>query len=292
MTTEERSATTPVDAISSAPFRELCTLTDVDTDRYGGTIDPIWTIGKKVHGGAMLAVCAAAARRKLRSGTGPSAQLQPVSVSVDYLGAPDPGAVELSVEVRKLGRQICLVDVNLMQGDRVAVRAAVTLGTLDVDPPVHQLDALTAMPAEPPEDAHRYDGSSPLGKVVNIAKGCELRLDPTSAAFMTGGQGEPMLRLWARPFAEDENDPDIAPLFAMMAGDISPPVVFNRGMFGWAPTIQLTTYLQRRPAPGWLRVMSSSRSIGTRFFDEDHLILDSTGAVVVQSRQLALIPQR
>jgi len=238
----------------------------------------------------MLAVCAAAARRKLRESDGPAAALQPISVSVDYLGAPDPGAVTLTVAVRKMGRQICLADVDLIQNGRTAVRAVVTLGNLDIDPPVHQLEALTDMPPEPPHDAFRYDGDSPLGKVVNIAKGCELRLDPTSAPFIKGKIGEPTLRLWVRPFADDEADPDIVALFAMMTGDISPPVVFNLGMFGWAPTIQLTTYLQRRPAPGWLRVLSSSKSIGSRMFDEDHLILDSTGAVVVQSRQLALAP--
>ena len=271
--------------VDTAPFRTLCTLTDLPNGGFAGFIDPMWTIGKKVHGGAMLALCAAAARRELAD-----RGLQPIAVSVDYLGAPDPGAVTLLVQVRKVGRQVCLVDVDLMQNDRTAVRAVVTLGHLDVDPPAHQLDGLTSMTPEPPDDALRYDGDSPLGKIVNVAKGCELRLDPEPAAFTRGEVGEPALRLWVRPFADDESDPEVAPLFAMMAGDISPPVVFNRGTYGWAPTIQLTTYLQRRPAPGWLRVMSSSKSIGSKFFDEDHLILDSTGAVVVQSRQLALAP--
>lgn len=284
--------TPPADAaIGSAPFTDLCTLSEREDGRFDAVIHPTWTIGPKVHGGVMLAVCAAAARQHLRAVNGPEWQMQPISASVDYLGAPDPGAVVLSVAVRKNGRQVSIADVELIQGDRTAVRAVVTLGNLEATPPVHQLEGLTQMPPEPPADAMVYDGDSPLGKIVHIAKGCELRLDPTSAPFLTGEQGEPTLRLWARPLAADESHPDVAPLFAMMAGDISPPVVFNRGMFGWAPTLQLTTYLQRRPAPGWLRVMSSSKAIGTGFFDEDHLILDSTGAVVVQSRQLALIPK-
>ena len=97
--------------------------------------------------------------------------------------------------------------------------------------------------------------------------------------------------MWLRPFAADEADTDTALLFALMAGDISAPVTMNRGMFGWAPTVQLTTYLRRRPSPGWLRVMASSTVMGTTWFEEDHLILDATGAVVVQSRQLAMIPK-
>jgi hypothetical protein len=287
--TVEQTSTPPQTTVGSAPFRDLCALSDESDGTYGAVIDQVWTIGKKVHGGAMLAICAAAARRRIREGDGEEVLLQPIAVSVDYLGAPEPGAVTLTVNVRKRGRQICLADVELSQNGRTAVRAAVTLGQLDLEAPLHQLDALTDMPAEPPVDALRYDGDSPLGKIVNVAKGIELRLDPTAAKFVTGEIGEPVLQLWARPFPGDENDPDVALLFAMMVGDISPPVVFNRGMFGWAPTVQLTTYLQRVPAPGWLRVISSSKSIGAKVFDEDHLIIDSTGAVVVQSRQLALI---
>ena len=75
----------------------------------------------------------------------------------------------------------------------------------------------------------------------------------------------------------DEADLDTAVLFAMMLADICPPVVFNTGRVGWAPTVQLTTYLQRRPEPGWLRVGASARSVGSRFFEEDHLVVDSTG---------------
>ena len=95
-----------------------------------------------------------------------------------------------------------------------------------------------------------------------------------------------------RPRAGDAGDPAVAAYFAMMAADMSPPVAMNRGHFGWAPTVQMTTYLRRRPAPGWLRIIATTHEIGGRMFDEDQLVLDSTGAVVAQSRQLALIPQR
>ena len=97
--------------------------------------------------------------------------------------------------------------------------------------------------------------------------------------------------MWVRPYAGDSADPDTAVYFALMTGDISAPVTMNRGMFGWAPTVQLTTYLRKLPAPGWLRVAASSTLIGDTWFEEDHLVLDSTGAVVVQSRQLAMVPR-
>ncbi|MGW0043816.1 thioesterase family protein [Rhodococcus sp. NPDC003348] len=273
---------------STRPFTELTALTDLGEGAYGAHIDPIWTIGPKVHGGCMMAVCAAAARGAADGATA----MQPVAVSANYLAAPDPGDVRLVTTVRKRGRQVCLVDVDLLQGDRVAVSAAVTLGVPDTAEPRHREPlALDALPAEPTADSAVITDGHPMAEIVHVAKGCDLRVDPTAARFLTGELGDPVNRMWARPLAEDEADADTAALFAIMLGDISAPVTMNRGMFGWAPTVQLTTYLRRRPAPGWLRVMASAQVIGDTWFEEDHLVLDSSGQVVVQSRQLAMIPK-
>ncbi|MUL82190.1 MULTISPECIES: thioesterase family protein [unclassified Mycolicibacterium] len=275
----------------TSPFTELTALRELGPDRFSATVDPMWTIGPKVHGGCMMAICAAAARRSVLI-AGASSALQPIAVSANYLAAPDPGELQATTILRKLGRQVCAVDVQLSQGDRVAVTAAVTLGMLDDGDPRHQEPlALTEMPAEPTADAVHVTPDHPMGQIVHVAQGCDLRVDPSAALFLTGRQGDPINRMWLRPFSADEDDTDTALLFALMAGDISAPVTMNRGMFGWAPTVQLTTYLRRRPSPGWLRVMANSTVMGTTWFEEDHLILDATGAVVVQSRQLAMIPK-
>lgn len=273
---------------STRPFTDLTGLEPVGNGIYAASVDPIWTIGPKVHGGCMMALCAAAARRALGADT----DLQPIAVSANYLHAPEPGAVTLTATVRKRGRQVSVVDVELSQGDLVAVSSAVTLGHLDVADPRHQEPlSLSDMPAEPTADAVHVTPAHPMGQIVHVAQGCDLRIDPSAALFLAGQQGEPINRMWLRPFAHDEADSDTALLFAVMAGDISAPVTMNRGMFGWTPTVQLTTYLRRRPAPGWMRVMASATVIGENLFEEDHLILDATGQVIVQSRQLAMIPK-
>ncbi|WP_458315845.1 thioesterase family protein [Mycolicibacterium brisbanense] len=273
---------------STRPFTDLTGLEPVGNGIYAASVDPIWTIGPKVHGGCMMALCAAAARRALGADT----DLQPIAVSANYLHAPEPGAVTLTATVRKRGRQVSVVDVELSQGDLVAVSSAVTLGHLDVADPRHQEPlSLSGMPAEPTADAVHVTPAHPMGQIVHVAQGCDLRIDPSAALFLAGQQGEPINRMWLRPFAHDEADSDTALLFAVMAGDISAPVTMNRGMFGWTPTVQLTTYLRRRPAPGWMRVMASATVIGETLFEEDHLILDATGQVIVQSRQLAMIPK-
>ena len=76
-------------------------------------------------------------------------------------------------------------------------------------------------------------GDHPMAQVVHVGQGCDMRIDTTSAHFLTGSQGEAEVRMWVRPRPEDENDLDTAVLFAIMAGDISAPVTMNRGLFGW-----------------------------------------------------------
>ncbi|MUL65713.1 diacylglycerol kinase [Mycobacterium sp. CBMA 234] len=268
------------------PFTDLTTITAVDAGTYTATIDPVWTIGPKVHGGCMMAVCAAAAQRCLPD----AAELAPIALSANYLNAPDPGEVVLTTNVRKRGRQVNLVQVELSQHGRAAVTCSVTLGPVDAKPPRHQVPlAASAMAVEPPADAVRVTPEHPMGQIVHVAQGCDLRMDGATP-FLTGTEGEPVTRMWLRPYASDEADSNVALLFALMAGDITPPVTMNRGHFGWTPTVQLTTYLRHRPAPGWLRVMASSTVIGNSWFEEDHLILDANGEVVVQSRQLAMLP--
>ncbi len=273
--------------MTARPFTDLTTVTAVGDGIFTATIDPVWTIGPKVHGGCMMAVCAAAAQQAI----GSESELAPVAVSANYLNAPEPGEVQLTTTVRKHGRQVALVDVQLSQDGRAAVSCAVTLGPLDAKPPrLQESLAVSYLPVEPPADAVRVTAGQVVGELVHVAQGCDFFLD-AATPFLSGEEGDPINRMWLRPFADDEANPDTALLFALMAGDITPPVTMNQGHFGWTPTVQLTTYVRRRPAPGWLRVQASSTVVGETWFEEDHVILDSTGQVVVQSRQLAMLPK-
>ncbi|MEV6100539.1 thioesterase family protein [Nocardia sp. NPDC051981] len=296
MTTELTVDLESASELANAPFSRVCALTEVEAGtpelgRYAGLIEPTWTIGDKLHGGTMVAGSAAAATEWLRRTAPAQAAMFPISASTDFLGAPVPGEVEYEVRTRKLGRQIALLDASLIQDGRTLVHTAFTFSHLDDAVPQYAGDHAGDMPAEPPADALVYDERNPMGKLVHVAQGSSVAIDPAWARFLAGEKSEPRLRLWIRPFAGDEQDSDVAAFFALMAADMSPPVPMNLGHFGWAPTVQLTTYLRRRPAPGWLRVIAHSREVGNRMFDEDQLVIDSTGAIVAQSRQLALIPQ-
>ena len=96
---------------------------------YDGVLNEHWTIGEKVHGGAMLALCAECrARRAL----GPRAQGPRAGGAGDAGDAGDDvradrgvrkllvgtgsGADAGGYEVRKRGRRVSLIDVELNAG--------------------------------------------------------------------------------------------------------------------------------------------------------------------------------
>ena len=255
---------------------------------YLAELNKHWTIGHKVHGGAMVALCANAGRTACE---GQSSRLQPVAVSANFLAAPDPGPMRLQTEIRKRGRRISVVDVELTQGGRIAVHAVVTLGEPEhyddgTEPLLSANPVLDLMPPEPPADVAPIGPGHPLAGLVHLGEGCDVRPLLSSMGPATDGR-PPVLQMWARPRG-------VAPdaLFALMCGDLSAPVTFAVERPGWAPTVQLTTLLRRVPVDGWLRVMCTCVEIGHDWFDEDHVVVDQAGRLVAQSQQLAMVPAK
>jgi acyl-coenzyme A thioesterase PaaI-like protein len=288
----------------STLFTDAMALTPVGDGTYGvyeGELNEHWTIGPKVHGGAMLALCANAARMDhsrgqerwahARSagddrGDRASDRAQPIAVSGNFLWAPDPGPMQVHTTVRKRGRRVSLIDVELRQGDRVAVRAAVTLGDPEhrVPPLLSVNPVVPLMQPEPPPGLEPIGPGHPMADIVHLAHGCDIRPSLTTFTPRTDG-GPPIIEYWVRPKGVA---PDV--LFALLCGDVSAPVTFGVNRVGWAPTVQLTAYLRALPADGWLRVLCTTVQIGQDWFDEDHIVVDCEGHIVVQSRQLAMVP--
>ncbi|HTX97735.1 MAG TPA: thioesterase family protein [Mycobacterium sp.] len=275
----------------TALFTTAMTLREAGVGVYDGELDNRWTIGPKVHGGAMLALCANAARSACSDSQAESARLQPVAVSANFLWAPDPGPMQLVTSIRKRGRRISVVDVELLQGDRTAVHAVVNLGEPEHFPPDGDAKPLLSanpvvdlMAPEPPDDLAAIGPGHPLAGLVHLREGCDVR--PLLSTLAPSSDGRPpVIQMWARPRG-------VAPdaLFALMCGDLSAPVTFAVDRTGWAATVQLTAFLRGLPADGWLRIIATCIEIGHDWFDEDHIVVDSLGRLVVQARQLALVP--
>ncbi|MBW0117695.1 thioesterase family protein [Pseudonocardia abyssalis] len=264
----------------TAPFRRAIAIEDLGDGRFGAELGQHWTVGPKAHGGLLLVLLTRAGLARLAVDA-PGAAPDPLVIAADFLRAPDPGPVEMMTEVLKLGRTVSVVQVRMTQGGKAMLAATVTGGVLPVEEP--QYAELPEMAAEPPADA--FDPGS-AQTVFGLSTSCDLRFDESSTAFMRREVAPPVVRGWTRP-----RDEPTDVLYALMAGDILPPTVFNvGGRFGWAPTVQLTALLRARPAPGWLRVESRSRTVAGTWFDEDATVVDAAGRLVCQARQLALAP--
>ncbi|MDP0396786.1 thioesterase family protein [Tsukamurella strandjordii] len=252
---------------------------------FTADIDRTWSVGRKVHGGALLAVLASAGRAAYLADGG-EAGVEPVVISAEYLGAPDPGTVDLRTEVIKRGRTTSVVNVRAVQGDRTYVQAAVTLARRDTgDERYAETTPLDGMPATPPSDALAWDPEHPAAKVFKVGRVAEVRYDPATLPVLHGKTGAAETRGWVRLREEP-----VSALFALLATDISLPVVANIGPIGWAPTLTLTAAVRREPVPGWLRFRASAPVVGQQWFEEDHLLVDEAGRVVASSRQLAMVP--
>lgn len=265
----------------STDFAFACTARSLGDGTLTAVLRHEWSIGTHPHSGFLLALMAKAALTVLAERGEPTAD--PLVVSAEFLRTPAIGPVLLRTDVRKVGRRATVIAVALEQRGRTCVQATVTAGRLPVRRP--EWSDLPSMPVEPPTRAIPLAGHTAEG-AFNLSGGCDVRLDPATVGYLAGRAGDPpRIRLWAKP-----RHSVVDPYFTLLAGDVNPPVVFNLGRFGLSSTVQLTALLRARPAPGWLRVQVESRSIQEAWFDSDATVIDSSGRLVCQARQLALAP--
>jgi acyl-CoA thioesterase len=241
---------------------------------YDVELDAGWSIGGRPNGGYLLAVLARAA---LDAVGRPHA----LATSGHFLRPPTGGPAEIRVEVMKAGRTVSTARAVLWQGDKPCLDVLVTAGELPMDEPEHVGFPQPQMP--PPEQCRERQQDD---IVVELLDHVDVRLVPDTVPFaqerVDGAQ--PLIRGWMR--FHDGADADALAL--LLAVDVCPPTVFHLGRMGWAPTVELTCLLRREPAPGWLAFEAKATLLAGGWFDEEATVWDSSGALVAQSRQLAL----
>ncbi len=259
-----------------------------DPDVFGASIHPLWAVGDKPNGGYLLALLGRAARDVVGDGDG-AAGWEVLSSSVTYLRAPGSGPATVRTTLLRRGRTAAHVRAVLSQADRDdLVDAVFVLGELP-DRPAVRYDGTPPFAAPDPEDCVRLTPQIPDGVYVGIMDVLDLRLDPTTLPFATPGPGPgpagapAELRGWTR-FA-DGRPPDALSLLFLT--DAIPPATLMIGSTGWVPTLQLSTYVRARPAPGWLGIRMTAGLVAGGMVDETCVLWDHRGDVVGQSTQLA-----
>ena len=272
-------------AQGAAEFDRLTRVSATGGTSYDAELSPGWVVGGGVNGGYLLAVMAQALRAAV------PAKPDPLAVSAHYVSASTPGPATVSVDVRREGGSVATAAVELSQAGTTRIAALATCGDLarfaERAPDVRT--RATEPPLPPPDECIRSgDAPDEVKAFVPMLDRFDLRLDPAHAAW---GAGEPgmtgVIAGWFR-FA-DGREPDALSLLTVC--DVLPPVTFDLGLPGWAPTLELTVHVRAHPAPGWLKVRHETRNLAGGMFEEDCEIWDSAGRLVAQSRQLALVPR-
>lgn len=248
---------------------------------WTGAFSDRWDIGDKPNGGYMLAVAVRA-----MGGVVTSTHPHPFSVNAHFLRPGEPGPVTVDVGLVRTGRTLATVTGALSQNGREKLRLVGSFGDL-ARASGPSVVAGVAPDLPPPEECiGRNENNSIHYAPSRIASNLDVRLNPNVGWARGEPSGTAEVTGWLR--FTDGREPDVLSL-ALFA-DAMPPAVFEvLPAKQWVPTIELTVHFRAIPAPGWLQARFTTRYLVGGFFEEDGELWDSTGQLVAQSRQLAMI---
>ncbi len=256
---------------------------------FGARLESGWVVGGGLNGGYLLAVLGSAISAEL----GELGQPDPISVSAYYLSPSVPGPAR--VRVRRLrvgGRRSTVAATLLQQQDGVEVERITTLAVYgDLDQMPTEVQREMPPPDLPPWEACLDARRAPaeIREMAPLLERFGTRLDPAYAGWAVG---EPSRAGIIQGWFTLADDRPLDPISLLLVADALPPVTFDLGLPGWAPTMELTVHVRARPAAGRAIVRHATRNISGGLFEEDCEIWDSEGRLVAQSRQLALLPRQ
>ena len=273
---------TTTDTHSPLEFDRDIAVTPTVGGSYAGTMPDGWRVGGGINGGFQLALLGNAIRSALPD------HPDPIAISAYYLSPAVGGGAEVDVTVRRAGGRTATVAADLRQGDDVRLTALATYGDLATLPDDVRT---TAEPIRiPPRDQCVPNSLAPqeIKDMAPFTQRFDMLFHPDEIGWSVGQPtGRAQMTAWFR--LADGREPD--PIALLMAVDALPPVTFDLGLMGWAPTVELSAHVRARPAPGWLRLRHRARNIAGGMFEEDCEVWDSADRLVAQSRQLARMPR-
>jgi acyl-CoA thioesterase len=256
---------------------------DVDTrvetvadHRFAAAITDRWNVlGGRPNGGYVMGICLQALTRIMPLP-------DPLAVSAFFLRPARPGPVEVRTALLRSGRRVSTGEAMLYQDDKETLH--VTAAFADLRGAAGRTVVLGARPDLPPPDrAFDLMGGHVIPELT-IGRRIEYRVATWPGWARGEPSGRPSQEFWMR--FRDGREPDLLSLASLV--DAAAPPVLELGEAGSA-TIELTVHLRAHPAPGWLACRVATRYLIGGYHEEDFEIWDSTGALVAQSRQLALL---
>lgn len=258
------------------PFDEDTHVEHVGGGRFIAAYSDRWTgLGGAVNGGYAAAIT-------LRALGDLVSHPDPLVVSSFFLRPGEPGPVEILTDIARSGRRSSTGTARLIQNGHEILRTTATFA--DLSDATNDAQPLSSPPALPDPD----DAIDPIGGMtlmgVTIVDRVEFRYAALPGWWRGHPSGDPRAEFWMR--FKDGRDADTMSLPLLVDG--AAPVVLDAGAAG-SSTVELTTHVRARPAPGWLACRVTTRHLVGGYHDEDFEIWDRTGQLVAQARQLAVV---
>lgn len=277
--------------------------------RYDVELSAGWHVGGGINGGYLLAIIGKAVAAELDRVEPAKGHRDPFSVSSHFLSASAAGPAYVATRVIRSGGRFSTVEATLfqdVQGTPVArIAAHATFGRHEdrhsdrahdpasdpaSDAAAAALGIALEAPVLPPleECVESRDAPEDFKKIAPLLERFATRFDPATAMWAIG---KPSRKGLIQGWFKLADDRPLDPIALLLVLDALPPVTFDLGLPGWAPTLELTAHVRAKPAPGWAIVRHYTRTVAGGLFEEDCEVWDSTGRLVAQSRQLALQPR-
>jgi hypothetical protein len=253
---------------------------DRDGDELVGHVHEGWDVFGVPHGGYLLALVGNA----VLTATGAPDLF---TVTTHYLRKASTAPIRFRVAQVGGSRRFRTVTATAHQGDDLVLSVMASVGDRDAfegptwhrDRPWDPAAARLTPRAGTPEMAALTPGGF---RPPRVAERAGERIDVAPIGFAAGapdGTGE------IRALLEDVPADQIG---ALLACDVTPPAAWNAlGVAGWVPTVELTAHVRARTGTGPLSVRVATHHVTDGFLEEDAVVHDATGALMVQSRQLA-----
>lgn len=245
--------------------------------RFYAHISDQYNIAENPNGGYLVAVATSAVRQV-------SPHTDPVSINTHFLR---PGTADAKASIRtqliRSGRSVTTVRATLSQAGKDRLEVLATFGDLSNSTDTEPIFTIEPPELPPIEECFLRSGVE-QGLELPILNRVEILLPQQ---FSVAGQSDrAVVQGWIRFSDGREPDTHAMTLFA----DAFPPPIFTAlGNIGWVPTVELTVHVRRKPEPGWMKGQFWTTDLIDGRFIEDGLLWDSSGALVAQSRQLAML---
>lgn len=248
---------------------------------FAATISDRWALDEgHANGGYVLSVCLQALRQVL-------GKPDPLVVSAFFQRRVTPGPVEVQVDTGRSGRRLATGEARLLRGGQELVRVVASFTDLaQAAGPTVVSGSAPKLPD--PQDCLDLFSGEPARESGLAVPGIVGRLECRTPQLPGWRQGAPsgqaQAEFWLRLAGGRQADTMLLPGLV----DMAVPVVFELGHYV-TTTIELSVHVRARPAPGWLACRVSTNYLIDGYHEEDFEIWDSTGRLVAQSRQLALL---